>query len=72
MEEGCRAKDQIVFRRLYDDVDTSKSPGIGKGTGTWKELGKELEVYIKKYLFNNLQGFRLAGKVEDFVSVIDV
>jgi len=37
-----------VFCKFYGDVDTSEARGIGKRTATWKELGKELEAYIKR------------------------
>jgi hypothetical protein len=45
---AAKLLNSLVFCKLYGDVHTTEARGIGKRSATWKELGKELEAYIKK------------------------
>jgi hypothetical protein len=45
---AAKILNSLLFCKFYGDVDTTEARGIGKRTATWKELGKELEAYIRK------------------------
>lgn len=45
---AAKLLNSLVFCKFYGDVDATEARSIGKRTATWKELGKELEAYIKK------------------------
>lgn len=41
-------RNEAAFSKFYGDADETEARGMGERTATWRELGQELEAYLKR------------------------